>query len=79
MISATVPGMVTVGCSGIRAVSRFSFPSLADLAMRGFAISFLTLANVSSLNSFLAFVFIEPHIAISKPKECSSATICRRN
>jgi len=60
MIFATVPGMVTVGCSGIRAVSRFSFPSLADLAMRGFAISFLTLANVSSLNSFLAFFFIAP-------------------
>jgi hypothetical protein len=34
------------------------FQYLADLAMRGFAISFLTLARVTSPNSFLAFFFI---------------------
>jgi hypothetical protein len=34
-------------------------PSRADIARRGFAISFLTLASVASPNSFLAFFFIE--------------------
>jgi hypothetical protein len=37
MILWTVPGMVVVGRSGIRAVSKFSSAILADLAMRGFA------------------------------------------
>ncbi len=55
MILSTVPGMVVLGCSGIRAVSRFSSAILADLAMRGFAISFLTLARVA-LPGFLAFL-----------------------
>jgi len=36
-----------LGCSGIRTVSSFSSAILADLAMRGFAISFLTLARVA--------------------------------
>jgi hypothetical protein len=45
--------------SEIRAVSRFRSAILADLAMRGFAISFLTLARVASSKSFLAFFFIE--------------------
>ena len=43
----------------IRAAARFISPSRADLAMRGFAISFLTLARVASPNFFLAFFFIE--------------------
>jgi hypothetical protein len=55
MILPSVPDMVVLGCSGIRAVSRFSSAVLADLAMRGFAISFLTLANVASPGSFLPF------------------------
>jgi hypothetical protein len=40
----------------LRAVSRFSSVILADLAMRGFAISFLTLARVASLSSFFSFL-----------------------
>ena len=59
MILSTVPGTVVLGCSGIRAVSRFSSAILADLAMRGFAISFLTSARVVSASSFLVFFFIE--------------------
>jgi hypothetical protein len=49
----TVPGMVVLGCSRFRAVSRFSSAILADLAMRGFAISFVTSARVAVLGSFL--------------------------
>jgi hypothetical protein len=56
MIFSTVPGMVVLGCSGIRAVSRFSSLIVADLAMRGFAISLLTLARVAWTGSFLAFL-----------------------
>jgi hypothetical protein len=37
----------------------FIRPSRADLAMRGLAISFLTLAHVVAPDSFLAFFFIE--------------------
>jgi len=48
IIFSTVPGMVVLGCSGIRALSSFSSAILADLVMRGFAISFLTLARVAS-------------------------------
>jgi hypothetical protein len=47
MILSTLPGMVALGCSEIRVVSKFSSAILADLAMRGFAISFLTLARVA--------------------------------
>jgi hypothetical protein len=47
MILSTIPGTVVLGCSGALAVSRFSAVILADLAMRGFAISFLTLAYVA--------------------------------
>jgi hypothetical protein len=39
----------------IRAVSRFRAAILADLAMRGFAISFLTLARIELSSSFLPF------------------------
>jgi hypothetical protein len=47
--------MVALGCSGIRAVSRFTSAILADFAVRGFAISFLTLACVALPGSFLLF------------------------
>jgi hypothetical protein len=53
MIFLTVPGMVVLGCSIFRAVSRFSSATLADLAMRGFAISFLTSARVAVFGAFL--------------------------
>src|SRR6267378_8411455 len=43
----------------IRGVVRFISRSRADFAMRGFAISFLTLARVASPNAFLVFFFIE--------------------
>jgi hypothetical protein len=59
MILLTVPGMVVLGCSRMRVVSRFSSAILADLAMRGFAISFLTLARVALpvfVLTFLAFL-----------------------
>ncbi|MHB8486288.1 MAG: hypothetical protein ACYDCM_11275 [Candidatus Acidiferrales bacterium] len=58
MILATVPGMVALGCSGIRPVSKFSSAILADFAMRGFAISFLflTLDPVALPDSFLALL-----------------------
>jgi hypothetical protein len=55
MILSTVPGMVVLGCSRIRAVSRFSSAILPDLDMRGFAISFLTLARVELPGFFFAF------------------------
>ena len=58
MILSTVPGMDVLGCSGIRVVSRFSSAIFADLAMRGFPISFVTLARVALPGSFLAFVCI---------------------
>ncbi|MGA7556851.1 MAG: hypothetical protein WBW54_24130, partial [Candidatus Acidiferrales bacterium] len=56
MIFSTVPGMVLLGCSGFRAVSRFSSAILADLAMRGLAISILTLARVELSAFFLRFL-----------------------
>jgi hypothetical protein len=52
---STVPGKVVLDCSGIRAVSRFRSAIVADLAMRGFAISFLTLARVELSDFFLPF------------------------
>jgi hypothetical protein len=62
MILSTVPGMVTLGCSEIREVSRFSSAILADLAMLGFAISFLTLARVEFANySSLSYAPCTPH------------------
>jgi len=56
MSLSTVPGMVELGCSGIRAVSRFRSATLADLVMRGFAISLLTLARVAMSDSFLVLL-----------------------
>jgi hypothetical protein len=44
----------------IRLADRFKTSSRADFAMRGFAISFLTLARVAAPDSFLVFFsFIE--------------------
>jgi hypothetical protein len=64
MILSTVPGIVTLGCSGIREVSKFSSAIFADLAMRGFAISRLTLASDALPVFFLAFLCImHPHSA----------------
>jgi len=56
MILATVPGMVVPGCSGIRAVFKFHCAILTDLAMRGSAISFLTLARIALSDSSLLFL-----------------------
>lgn len=57
MILPTVPRAVVLGCPGIRVVSRrISSIILADLAMRGIAISFSTLARVVSARSFLRFL-----------------------
>jgi hypothetical protein len=57
MILSTVPGMVALGSSGTRALSIFRPAILADLDMRGFAISFLTLEYVASPGNFLAFLY----------------------
>jgi len=46
MILLTVPGMVTLGCSEIRERSRFNSAIFADLAIRGFDISFKMLSRV---------------------------------
>lgn len=56
MILSTVPGMLVLAGSGVRVVSSFSSAIFADLAMRGFPISFLTRARVLSLDSFLSFL-----------------------
>jgi hypothetical protein len=56
MILSTVPGIVVLGCSRIRAVSKFSAAILPDLDMRGFAISFLTLARVELPGLFFSFL-----------------------
>ncbi len=56
MILSTVQGIVVFGCLGIHVVSRIGSLILADLDMRGFAISFLTLARVASPRSFLRFL-----------------------
>jgi hypothetical protein len=62
MIFSTVPGMVVLGRCGGRAVSNFSAAVLADLAMRGCAISLVTLARVA-LSVFVLFFIcsIRPH------------------
>ncbi len=57
MIFLTVPGIDVLGCSGFRVVSRFISAILADLLMRGFAISCLTLSRVALADSFLDFIF----------------------
>jgi hypothetical protein len=54
-ILSTVPEMVVLDRVGILSFSRCSSAILADRAMRGFAISFLTLARALSPDSFLPF------------------------
>src|ERR1700730_18893435 len=66
MILSTVPDMVAAGGSGIRPVSRFRAVILADLAMRGCAISFLTLARVASVSSFSSFLCCMSHCGIGE-------------
>lgn len=56
IILPTVPDNVVLGCSGIRVVSAFSSAIFADLAMRGFAISNLTLERVALSSSFVPFL-----------------------
>ena len=70
MILSTVPGRLVLGCSGIRAVSRFSSAILADLAMRGLAISFLTLARVA-VGVFRSFLTQHAPMMTSRWKPCS--------
>jgi hypothetical protein len=47
--------MRVLGCSGIRVVSSFNSMILADLVMRGFAISVFTLVRVALPVSFVTF------------------------
>ena len=49
-------GIVVLGCFGIREVSRSNSAIFADLAMRGFAISIVTLARVASSASCLSLL-----------------------
>jgi len=55
MILSTIPDIVVLGCSGILAVLRFNSAILADLVIRGFANSFLTLAYVARPDFVLPF------------------------
>jgi len=61
MIFSTVPRKVVLDSSGIRAGSKFSARTLADLAMRGIDISFFTPARIALLVSFLGFLRIMTH------------------
>ncbi len=56
MIFSTVPGMDRLGGSGTRAGFKFSSAILADLVMRGFAISLFTLARIPLPDVFLDFL-----------------------
>lgn len=56
MILATVPSKMAFACLGIRTVARSRCIILADLAIRGFAISLLTLARVASRISFFVLL-----------------------
>jgi hypothetical protein len=53
--------MTALGCSEIRAVSKFSSAFLTDLGMRGFAISFLTLECVALSGCFLLLLWSMHH------------------
>src|SRR5438034_3656285 len=61
----------------IRAAARFASSSRADLAMRGFAISFMMLASVTSPNSFLAFSFIVRSEEHTSELQSHSDLVCR--
>jgi hypothetical protein len=54
IISSTIPGTIELGCPGIRKVSKSSSAILADLEMRGLAISFVTFVRIV----LLFFLFI---------------------
>jgi hypothetical protein len=54
MIRLTVAGMVTEGASGTREESKVCSAILADIDMRGFAISSLILAGIASLGFLFA-------------------------
>jgi hypothetical protein len=54
MVLSMVPGNVTLGSTESRGVSRFNPAILADLTMRGFAISFLTVICGVFLSSFFS-------------------------
>ena len=49
-------GTVILGCTRIREESRFNSAILADLAVRGLAISFVTLVSIAFPDSFLVFL-----------------------
>lgn len=55
MILATFPGIMVLDCSGVRPASSCRSMILADLAIRGRAISFLTLARNAPRDSFFGF------------------------
>jgi len=57
MIVWTIPDAVQLARFENRAVPRFRCVIRADLDMRGFAISFVTLANAASPGVFLPFLF----------------------
>ncbi len=56
MILLTVPGIVTLGRSGIRSGSKSNSAILADLAICGFAISLLTLASLALWDCFFVLL-----------------------
>ncbi len=47
IVLSTIPGMAALGAAGVRDASISSSAILADLEMRGFAISFLTSSRVA--------------------------------
>jgi hypothetical protein len=62
MILLTIPGIVRLGFSEVLVVSSLSSAIFADLVIRGFAISLLTLASVVFPVFFLIFLCnIHPH------------------
>jgi hypothetical protein len=58
MILLTVPGMLVLGRCGFRAALKFNSAILADLAVRGCAISFVMLARVL-ISSLVGFFLIK--------------------
>jgi len=59
MSLSTVPGMTVLGCLGIAAVPELRSAILADLDMRGSAISAWTPASIVLVGSFLCLLFID--------------------
>jgi hypothetical protein len=55
MILSTVPGMLVLARAGIHELSRFTCAIFADLAMRGFAISFATMLRTTLSDPLLHF------------------------